>query len=341
MDARTRFLRACRCKPVDRPPVWVMRQAGRYLPEYRELREDHSFHDVIADPELAREVTMQPMRRFDLDAAIVFSDILVVPEAMGQGYSFPDGGGIEMDFAADSPSAIDRLDASGVAERQSHVGRALELVREELGGDRALLGFVGAPWTLATYMVEGGSAKQKTECKRIYYEEPELLRALVDKLADALAEFVELQLESGADAVQVFDSWADALAPEAFAELAVDPAARLADAVDADAPLIYFPKGMHHLGPDARPPGYDVLGVDWRARLRQTADAVGADTAVQGNLDPALMSAPPEVVETHARRLSKAMDGRDGFIANLGHGIRPSARPESVERFVQTIADSH
>lgn len=339
MNSRERFLRACRCEEVDRPPVWIMRQAGRYLPEYRELREKHSFHDVVENPELACEVTMQPLRRFDLDAAIIFSDILVIPEALGQNYGFPEGGGIEMDYAIREADDLQKLDGSDIAGKLGHVGRALERTREALGDDRALIGFGGSPWTLATYMVEGGSSKNKRHTKAMYYSQPEVFEELMTMVTDALVDYFEMQIEAGVDALQIFDSWGGALAPNAFEGASVRWMRRLVDEIDGRVPVVVFSKGMHHLDDMLVSTGADILGIDWTARLDEVRDDLPDDVGVQGNLDPTLLSTNPEIVERETQRILETMDGRTGHIFNLGHGILPSAKPENVARLVDTVTN--
>jgi uroporphyrinogen decarboxylase len=207
MTSRERFLAALACSPLDRPPVWIMRQAGRYLPEYRALKGKSSFLEMVRTPELASEVTLQPLRRFALDAAIIFSDILVIPEAMGQGYKFRDAGGIEMDFKLETQAQLDRLDPVGVQFRLDYVGKALERVKAELKGEKALLGFGGSPWTLATYMLEGGSADDFGRSKAVFHSDRAFFDALMGKLTAALIEYFQMQIRAGADAIQIFDSW--------------------------------------------------------------------------------------------------------------------------------------
>ncbi len=340
MNSRERFLNACRCEPVDRPPVWIMRQAGRYLPEYRELREDHSFHEVVADPELACEVTMQPMRRFALDAAIIFSDILVIPEAMGQPYGFPDGGGIEMEWAVRERDDVARLSTDDIAGKLEHVGRALERTRRELGDDRALIGFGGSPWTLATYMVEGGSSKHKSKTKAMFYAQPEMFDALMAKITDALHDYFEMQIEAGVDAIQIFDSWGGALTPDAFEEASARWMGELVERIGDRVPVICFAKGMHHLPEVLASTEADVQGIDWTARLADIRDSLPANVAVQGNLDPTLLDTTPDIVERETRRILDSMGNRRGHIFNLGHGIRPTAKPENVGRLVETVLQS-
>jgi len=206
MTSRERFLAAARCGPVDRPPVWVMRQAGRYLPEYRRLKEQHGFLKLVRTPELAAEVTLQPMRRFGFDAAILFSDILVVPEAMGQPYDFRDGGGVSMAYVLRTAEQVAALESGAIRERLAYGARAMRLVRKELGEQTALLGFAGSPWTLAAYMVEGGSSEDFGRIKALYFEEPRLFAALMEKLSVAVAEYLAMLIEAGAVAFQIFVS---------------------------------------------------------------------------------------------------------------------------------------
>jgi len=212
MTSRERFLAALNCQILDRPPIWVMRQAGRYLPEYRALKEKHSFLELAQTPELALEVTMQPLRRFALDAAILFSDILVIPEAMGQGYHFRDQGGIGMDYRLEGETDIDKLSTSGVEEKLDYVAKALSLIKSELHGQRALLGFGGSPWTLATYMVEGGSSKNFETIKELFYANRPVFEKLMDKLCEVLIQYFKMQAAHGADAIQIFDSWGGIIA---------------------------------------------------------------------------------------------------------------------------------
>ena len=214
---RQRFLNACHCRPVDHPPVWLMRQAGRALPEYRALKEKHSFLELVQTPELAAEVTLQPIRRFDFDAAILFCDILVVAEGLGQRYQFRDRGGIEMEFLLKSAADIDRLEVEAVTERLQYVAKALPLIKSALGGRTALIGFAGSPWTLANFMVEGGGVKEYTKAKALFYSDPPLFARLLEKLTQAVTAFLQLQIDAGADAVQIFDSLGGVLSDGDFA----------------------------------------------------------------------------------------------------------------------------
>lgn len=341
--ARERFLSACLGAPTDRVPAWAMRQAGRYLPEYRALKEKYGFSALVHEPELAAEATLQPIRRFpELDAAILFNDILSVPEALGQGYAFRDGGGIAMDFTLDSAEKIRALGSpEDVPARLDFAARALRLVRAELGGSRALLGFAGSPWTLAVYMVEGGSARQFTKIKRLAAEEPALFDALMEKLSDAVAASLNLQISAGADAVQIFDSWA-ALCPAAeYERLSLRWMRRVSAALPTGVPVIIFAKGMAHFAREIADAGAQVLGVDWTRRLSDVRRISGPRLALQGNLDPAVLCFSDErVVRSRVREILDEMRGERGFIFNLGHGISPDAKPENLASALDEIASA-
>lgn len=337
MNQRQRFLAACKSKPVDRPPVWVMRQAGRHLPEYRELKERYSFHEIVQNPELATEVTMQPLRRYDMDAAIVFSDILVIPEALGQPYYFRDVGGIEMEFALKTEEDIARLEPSGTAERLAYVGDAITMIRKELGTEKALIGFGGSPWTLATYMVEGGSSKNYRLCKELFYLRPELFETLMEKITSALIEYFEMQIQAGVDAIQIFDSWGGVLTPDAFEKASLRWMTEIVAAIGDKVPTIVFSKGMHEHTDLLLKTKADVLGVGWTTTLSTVANRLPEHVGVQGNMDPVLMNTTPEIVEREARRILEDMQNRPGHIFNLGHGIMPQAKIECMEALVETV----
>ncbi len=337
MNRRQRFIDACLSKPVDRPPLWVMRQAGRHLPEYRALKEKYSFHEIAQTPELALEVTMQPLRRYDMDAAIVFTDILVIPEAMGQPYGFPEGGGIEMEFAIESASDIEALSTDAIVDKLSYVGDALTLIRRELGDERALIGFGGSPWTLATYMLEGGSSKSKERARELFYTERELYDQLLSKITTALTDYLQMQIDSGVDAIQLFDSWGGSLSAHSFEAASTRWMGQLVDAIDGQVPTIVFSRGMHHCLEDLVNTGADVLGIDWTADLPTVKEQLPQGVAVQGNLDPALMNTTPELVHREATRILESMKGQQGHIFNLGHGISPRCRIECMEALADTV----
>ncbi len=337
MTSRERFLQAVACQPLDRPPVWVMRQAGRYLPEYRALKAKSSFLEMVRTPELAAEVTLQPLRRFALDAAIIFSDILVVPEALGQGYRFREEGGIAMEFRLENRAQLDRLEPAGVAERLDYMAQSLALVKRELKGERALLGFGGSPWTLATYMVEGGSSEDYTRIKQLFYTDRPFFDALMEKLTGAVIEFFRMQIRAGADAIQIFDSWGGIIAGQDYEAASLRWMRRIVAAMPPDFPVILYAKGCPLQLSDIAFSGAKVLGVDWTVDLGVVRRLVPANVALQGNLDPVLMNTTPEIVRREAGRLLETMRGAKGHIFNLGHGIMPSAKVECMEALVGTV----
>lgn len=339
LTSRERFLAAARCQPLERPPIWIMRQAGRYLPEYRALKEQHSFVKMVRTPELATEVTLQPLRRFALDAAILFSDILIIPEALGQPYHFREQGGIGMDFALETAAQIRALKpAIVVPEQLAYVGDALRLCRAELGASKALLGFAGSPWTLAAYMVEGGSSADFPRLKALAYGNPALFNELMEKLSDAVARLLCLKIEAGADAVQLFDSWAALCPGREYNELSLQWIERVIAQLPPQVPVIVFSKGMATHANAIVATGATALGLDWSADIAAVANSLPANIAVQGNLDPTLLSfAPENVIRAKARGLIDSLKGRPGHIFNLGHGILPSARIEAVAALVDEV----
>lgn len=332
--SRERFLAACRCEPLPRPPVWLMRQAGRYLPEYRAIKERHDFLTLVREPELAAEVTLQPIRRFAFDAAIVFSDILVLPEALGQGYHFrEDGGGIEMDFVLRDTAQIAALREDAVRERLGYVAGALRMTRAALGGNTALLGFAGAPWTLATYMLGGGAAALS-----LADAEPAAFALLMEKLTAALADYLRMQIENGADALQLFDSWGALCADADYHRLSLAWVERVLAALPPQTPVILFAKGMSRHARALAATGAKVLSLDWTRPLSEARALAGGGTALQGNLDPAFLEDPaPERVRAATRAVLADMAGRPGHIFNLGHGIRPAAKIENIEAMLEVI----
>ena len=333
---RQRFLNACHCLPVDRPPAWLMRQAGRALPEYRKLKEHYSFLELVQTPELAAQVTLQPVRRFGFDAAILFSDILVVAEALGQSYHFRDKGGVEMAFALESAEDIERLETTAIQERLQYVARALPLIHSELGNRTALLGFAGSPWTLANFMMEEGSAKDYAKAKALFYSDPRLFDGLMEKLTGAVTEFLQLQINAGVDAVQIFDSLGGVLAANNYSAASAQWIQRIISALDGQVPVIVFAKGSGNW--DAlRNTGAQVLSVDWVQSLAEVRARLPGNIAVQGNLDPFLLTTTPEIVAGEARSILAAMRGRPGHIFNLGHGVPPTAKLECIESLAATV----
>lgn len=338
MTSRERFLAACAGHTLDRPPLWVMRQAGRYLPEYRELKARSSFLEMVRTPELATEVTLQPLRRYALDAAILFSDILVIPEALGQGYHFRDAGGIEMAFRLGTRAQVDALaPAEAVSERLDYVARALRLLQREIAGRHALLGFGGSPWTLATYMVEGGSSEDFERIKQLFYTERSTFDALLEKLTAALIAYFRLQIASGADAIQIFDSWGGIIAGQDYEAASLRWIRRIVAELPPDFPVILYAKGTAPHLTDQAFTGVRVISVDWTCDLPVVRRTLPANVAVQGNLDPVLLNTTPEIVSREATRLLQGMRGARGHIFNLGHGIMPQARLECMQALVDTV----
>jgi len=353
---RQRFLAACRCHAVDRPPVWLMRQAGRALPEYRKLKEKHTFLQLVQTPELAAEVTLQPVRRFGFDAAILFSDILVIPEAMGQPYRFRETGGIGMDFKIQSAADIERLSVEHVCEKLSYVAAALKILRKELGDQTALIGFSGSPWTLATFMMEGGSAEKFTRAKALFDSDRKTFFALMEKLAAAVTAYLQMQIAAGADALQIFDSHGGLLPAAEFQEASgrwireiisqlQGRAGSPLPAVGAhgvtrptDIPVIVFSLGAHNNWNDLAATGANVLGIDWKFSLAGARKVLPENIGIQGNLNPALLAgATPETVAAETNRLLAEMRGRSGYIFNLGHGVPPDAKLENIAALVESV----
>ena len=334
---RERFLRACRCLPVDRPPVWLMRQAGRALPEYRALKEKYSFLELVQTPELAAEVTLQPVRRFGFDAAILFSDILVVAEGLGQPYQFRDRGGIEMEFLVKSQAEVDRLEVGRVNERLQYVAQALPLIKAGLANQTALIGFAGSPWTLANFMVEGGGVKEYTKAKALFYSDPKLFGALMEKLTDAVAGFLELQIAAGAEAVQIFDSLGGCLAEGSFGPASGRWIQEIVSRLQGRVPVIVFAKGVHGNWQELMATGAQVLGVDWNVRLAEVRAKLPLTVGLQGNLDPFLLTTTPETVAAETGRILREMGGARGHIFNLGHGVPPNAKLENISALVETV----
>jgi len=345
MNSRERFLAACKMEALNRPPLWVMRQAGRYLPEYRTVKEKYSFVEMVKTPEVAAEVTLQPLKRFDLDAAIIFSDILVIPEALGLSYSFRDMGGIEMSGKIETSQDIEKLDEHGIAEKLQYVSDSLKLTRELLGNDKALIGFCGSPWTVATYMIEGGSSRDFYRSKSMLNDEPKLFHSLLEKITKASMEYIKIQIESGIDVVQIFDSWGGALSSGEFWDGSAKYMNQIVKAVEGNIPIIIFSKGSHDKISDLKNIGGNVYGLDSSVSIAKFWDDLGGELAVQGNLNPNFMSTTPENVKKETLNILNEFGGRDGLIFNLGHGIKPDGKIECMHALVETIVnynnDSH
>lgn len=336
MNSRERFLKACKREALDRPPLWVMRQAGRYLPEYRALKEKYGFLKLVRTPELATEVTLQPVHRFQFDAAILFSDILVIPEAMGQPYSFREGSGVQMAYALENEGQIETLRTDTVPSQLEYIFKAIEMTHRELGGRQALIGFAGSPWTLATYMVEGGSSATHEKIKSLLYTNPSLLHRLLERITAATITYLQLQIQAGVDAVQIFDTWGGILSRNTFWEASAQYLEQIVAALESQVPVIVFSKGAQHWIEDLKRIKADVLGLDWTASISQVYDQLNGAAGVQGNLDPVVLNTSPEIVAREAERILAEVGGRRGHIFNLGHGILPNAKIECLEALVNT-----
>jgi len=338
INSRELFLNACSGNAVTRPPVWLMRQAGRSLPEYRKLKEKHTFIEMVQSPDLATEVTLQPLRRFPLDAAILFSDILVVPEALGQPYSFTDGNGIRMEFTIGNKQDIERLETKGLRERLTYTREALRQIKRELDGQQALLGFAGSPWTLANYMI-GGNSQDTMLARRLYHEDPALFECLMEKLTDAVADYLEMQIEAGADAVQIFDSMGGCLPPTYYNQASGKWIGEIISRLAGKAPVIVFAKGTLGSFGHLVEIGAQFLSMDWTVDLGEIRNRIPEQMGLQGNLDPAVLTSTPEVAANETKRILESMRGFHRYIFNLGHGVTKDAKLESIEAVVTTVRD--
>ncbi len=333
-----RFLRACRREPVDRTPVWFMRQAGRYMSEYRAVRAKYSLLDICRQPDLAAEVTVQPVRALGVDAAILFADILLPLIPMGIQLEFAAGEGPVIHNPIHAPADVTALRPVDPSESLGYVMEAVRLIRRELDGRTPLIGFAGAPFTLASYLVEGGSSRNYVRVKQLMYGDRRTWHALMGKLARVVADYLVAQVEAGAQAVQLFDSWAGALSPDDYREHVLPYSQIVFDALKASGmPAIHFGTNTATLLPLMQEAGGDVIGLDWRTPLDWGWNALGPDVAVQGNLDPVALLAPRSELERHVRAVLAQAAGRPGHIFNLGHGILPETPVENVKAVVEMV----
>ncbi len=333
-----RFLRACRREPCDVTPVWYMRQAGRYMAEYRALRQRHSLLEICAEPDLATEVTLQPVRAFAVDAAILFADILLPLAPMGAPFAFAAGEGPVFERPVRDAAAIDRLRLIDPEESLGHVLTALRQVRRELEGKTPLIGFAGAPFTLASYLVEGAKSSSFFHTKRLMYGEPALFARLLGMLGEVVRRYLRAQVAAGAQAVQVFDSWVGALAPEDYAtHVAPHTRALLSDLGTLGVPVIHFGTGTATLLELLREAGGTVIGVDWRIPLDTARRRLGPSVAVQGNLDPVLLAAPDAVWRPRVDDVLARAGIEPGHVFNVGHGILPETDPDVVRRVTDYV----
>lgn len=332
-----RFLRACRREPVDCTPIWLMRQAGRYLPEYRALREKYDLLTLCRTPALAVEVTLQPLRRFDLDAAILFSDIMVPLQGMGIEFEIQESVGPIVATPVRDQREVNRLRVLEPESAVPFVLDAIRLLRRELDRRVPLIGFAGAPFTLASYIVEGRPSRELLCTKRLMYSCPDVWHALMDKLADSVSAYLLSQIRAGAQAVQLFDSWVGVLSPRDYREYVAPYSKKIFAALEpAGVPCIHFGTGTGMLFERMREAGGDVIGIDWRVPLDHAWQRLGA-VALQGNLDPAVLLTSPEIVERYASAILAEARGHTGHIFNLGHGVLPVTPVENVARLVEVV----
>ncbi|MBS1903153.1 MAG: uroporphyrinogen decarboxylase [Bacteroidetes bacterium] len=333
------LLRAARREAVERPPVWFMRQAGRYLPEYRAIRSRHDFLTMVKTPELAAEVTIQPVDLVGVDAAIIFSDILTVPEAMGMKLVVEEGkGGPRFPDPIRMYTQIRDLRTVNVHEHLGYVRDAISLTVDRLGGRVPLIGFSGAPWTLFCYMVEGSGSKDFKHSKQMIFTREEDAHRLLQKIAEAVADYLVMQIEAGADIVQIFDTWAGILSPDDFREFSLqyigDIVRNVKQRTNNRVPVIVFCKGANQSIVEIANTGCDVIGLDWTIDIGEVKSLIGDQVALQGNMDPILLYATPEVIEARVNEIAEKMGDSRGHIFNLGHGISPDVDPDNARAFV-------
>ncbi|KAB7699070.1 MAG: uroporphyrinogen decarboxylase [Plesiomonas shigelloides] len=338
-----RYLRALLREPVDMTPVWMMRQAGRYLPEYRATRaEAGDFMSLCKNPELACEVTLQPLRRFALDAAILFSDILTIPDAMGLGLYFETGEGPRFERPVRSLADVQKLGVPDPEQELGYVMDAVRTIRRELKGAVPLIGFSGSPWTLATYMVEGGSSKAFTRIKKMMYAEPQTLHLLLDKLADSVIVYLNAQIRAGAQSVMVFDTWGGALTGRDYREFSLHYMHKIVDGLLREhdgrrVPVTLFTKGGGQWLEAIADTGCDAVGLDWTTSLADARARIGSRVALQGNMDPSMLYAPPARIEQEVASLLAEFGAGTGHVCNLGHGIHPDVEPAHAGVFVEAV----
>ncbi len=339
------LLRALLREPVERTPVWFMRQAGRYLPEYREIRKAAGgFMDLCRNPELACKVTVQPLQRFPLDAAILFSDILTVPDAMGLGLYFEAGEGPRFERPVQTAADIKKLLVPDPEHDLGYVMQAIRVIRDELDGQVPLIGFAGSPWTVATYAVEGGSSKNFPLIKGMLYEQPALLHKLMEKLAGATTDYLNAQIKAGVQAVMIFDTWGGALSPAAYKEFSLQYMQRIIASLVREndgrtVPVILFTKGAGSRLADMAESGCDALGVDWTTDLADARKLTGDKVALQGNLDPSILYAGPAAIRKEVEKVLASYGHGPGHVFNLGHGIHPEVDPANVAAMVSAVHD--
>jgi uroporphyrinogen decarboxylase len=331
------FLAACRRESTSFTPVWLMRQAGRYMEEYRKLRAQYGFLELCKRPELATEITVTPVQKLGVDAAILFADILLILEPMGVGLEYSKGDGPVIHRPVRSGKDIDGLKEFDVARELEFVYQAVKKIRQELNGKVPLIGFAGAPFTLASYLIEGAGSRNYLNTKKLFYSAPEAWKRLMQRLAKVIGEYLNCQIAAGAQAVQIFDSWAGCLTPADYEQFVQPYTKAVIDAVTPGVPVINFSTGTTGLLKNVRAAGGDVIGLDWRVNLDEGWAAVGHDVAVQGNLDPVALFASPKEIKNRVSEILRRAGGKPGHIFNLGHGVLPETPVDHVIAMVDAV----
>lgn len=334
------FLRACKKQPVERTPIWIMRQAGRYLPEYRAVREKSDFISMCKTPELATEVTIQPVNIIGVDAAILFSDILVIPEAMGMKLEMIESKGPKLYEPIRHIDDVNKLKNIDAHKDLKYVLDAVSMTKKELNNRVPLIGFAGSPWTLMTYMVEGGGSKNFSEIKKFIYNQPQAAHKLLDKIADAVADYLSAKIEAGVNAVQIFDTWGGLLSQDDFNEFSLQYITKIISKIKRnDEPVIVFGKGVHHSLDKLASCGADVIGLDWTMNLGDVRKQIGDKVALQGNLDPTVLYGSKEKIKSEAIKVIESYGKDTGHVFNLGHGILPDVLPENAKHLVDVVKE--
>jgi len=337
------YINALLKKEVSRTPIWVMRQAGRYLPEYRQTRKRAGdFLSLCKSSDLACEVTLQPLERFDLDAAILFSDILTIPDAMGLGLHFVENEGPKFSKPLTTLNDINRLSKPDVGIELAYVSEAVSVIKKNLKGRVPLIGFSGSPWTLATYMVEGGSSKNFSKVKGLLFENPKHLHQLLNVLADTVIDYLNAQIEAGADSVMIFDTWGGLLNKESYENFSLRYMSKIVDGIhrkydERTIPVTLFTKGGSAWLEQIAATGCDGVGLDWTIEIGEAERRIGSKVALQGNLDPSVLYASPEIITSEAYKVLDQFKGQTGHVFNLGHGITPDVNPESMKVLVDAV----
>jgi len=331
------FLAACRREPTSYTPVWLMRQAGRYMEDYRKLRAQHGFLELCKNSDLATEITVTPVQKLGVDAAILFADILLILEPMGVGLEYSKGDGPVLHHPVRSGKDVDGLKDFKVESELAYVYDAVKKIRKELKNKVPLIGFAGAPFTLASYLIEGGGSRNYVHTKRLFYAAPEAWKRLMQRLAKVIGEYLNCQIAAGAQAVQLFDSWAGCLSPADYEQFVQPYTRAVIDAVTPGVPVINFSTGTAGLLKQVRAAGGDVIGLDWRVHLDEGWATVGHDVAVQGNLDPVALFAPPKEIKNRVAEVLRRAGGRPGHIFNLGHGVLPETPVDHVIAMVEAV----